>query len=44
MFDLHTFESLRTAAVVEQRSDCRCFAALFAVIIGWSIAGLIALA
>ncbi len=44
MFDLHTFESLRTAAVVEQRSERPLLAALFAVIIGWSIAGLIALA
>ena len=44
MFDLHTFESFRTAAVVEQRSERPLLAALFAVIIGWSIAGLIALA
>ena len=44
MFDLHTFESLRTAAVVEQRNERPLLAALFAVIIGWSIAGLIALA
>ena len=43
MFDLHTFESLRTAAVVEQRNEQSLLAALFAVILGWSIAGLIAL-
>ena len=44
MFDLHTFESLRTAAAVEERNERPLLAALFAVIIGWSIAGLIALA
>ena len=44
MFDLHTFDSLRTAAVIEERNDRALLAALFAVIIGWSIAGLIALA
>jgi hypothetical protein len=44
MFDLHTFESLHTAAVVDERNERPLLAALFAVIIGWSIAGLIALA
>jgi hypothetical protein len=44
MFDLHTFESLRTAVAVEERNERPLLAALFAVIIGWSIAGLIALA
>ena len=44
MFDLHTFESLRTAAAVEERNERPLLAALFAVNIGWSIAGLIALA
>jgi hypothetical protein len=44
MFDLHTFESLRTAAAVEERNERPLLAALLAVIIGWSIAGLIALA
>jgi hypothetical protein len=44
MFDLHTFESLRVAAVVEERNERPLLAALFAVIIGWSIARLIALA
>ena len=38
MFDLHTFESLRTAAAVEERNERPLLAALFAVIIGWSIA------
>jgi hypothetical protein len=44
MFDLHTFESLRTAGAVEERNEGPLLAALFAVIIGWSIAGLIAFA
>jgi hypothetical protein len=44
MFDLHTFESLRTEAVVEERNERPLLAALLAIIIGWSIAGLIALA
>ena len=44
MFELHTFESLRTSAVVEERNERPLLAALFAVIIGWAIAGLIALA
>ena len=44
MFDLHTFESLRTTAVVEERNERPLLAALFAVIIVWSIAGLMALA
>jgi hypothetical protein len=35
---------LRTAAAVEERNERPLLAALFAVIIGWSIAGLIALA
>ena len=44
MFELHTFESLRRPAVVEERNERPLLAALFAVIIGWSITGLIALA
>lgn len=44
MFGLHTFESLRTAAAVEKRNERPLPAALFAVIIVWSIAGLVALA
>jgi hypothetical protein len=44
VFELHTFDSLRTAAVIEQRNEGPLLAALLAVIIGWSIAGLIALA
>ena len=44
MFDLHTFDSLRIAAVIEERNERPLLAVLLAVIIGWSIAGLISLA